>query len=104
MPGEPPKMASGSKSDSKLELSDLGISVAPAEDGPGVKITDLDPRSEASQRGLKAGDIILEVAGDEVSSPADVEKALKDVKGKKVLMLVKSGDDQRYITLPREQG
>jgi serine protease Do len=104
MPGETPKVMGDSKSDSKLDLSDLGISVAPAEDGPGVKITELDPRSEAAQRGLKTGDIILEVAGDEVSSTADVEKALKDVKGKKVLMLVKSGDNQTYITLPREQG
>ena len=34
----------------------------------------------------------------------DVDKALESSKGKKVLMLVKSGDDQRYITLPRDQG
>ncbi len=106
MPTDGVKMASVTKEKdkSKLELSDLGISVAPAVDGPGVKITDLDPKSEAAQRGLKAGDVILEVAGTEITSPADVDKALKYVKGKKVLMLVKSGDNQTYITLPRDQG
>jgi serine protease Do len=104
MPTDGVKMGSMMQDDSKFNLSNLGISVAPAEDGPGVKITDVDPKSEAGQRGLKAGDIILEVAGNEVTSPGDVNKALKDVKGKKVLMLVKSGDNQTYITLPRDQG
>jgi serine protease Do len=104
MPTDGVKMASVAKDKSMLELSDLGISVAPAVDGPGVKITELDPKSGAAQLGLKAGDIILEVAGTEITSPADVDKALKDVKGKKVLMLVKSGDNQTYITLPRDQG
>jgi serine protease Do len=105
MPTDGVKMgAAVTKDKSTFELSDLGLSVAPAVDGPGVKITNLDPKSEAAEQGLKPGDIILEVAGNEVSSPGDVDKALKDVKSKKVLMLVKSGDNQTYITLPRDQG
>jgi serine protease Do len=104
MPGEVAKMMGKVKDKSKLDLSDLGITVAPAVDGVGVKITDLDPKSEAAQRGLKPGDVILQIAGADVTSAADVENALKDVKTKKVLMLVKSGDNQSYITLPRDQG
>jgi serine protease Do len=64
----------------------------------------LDPRSAAADRGLKPGDVILEVAGKDVASPAELEQALKAVKGKKVLMLVRSGENQSYITLPRDQG
>ncbi len=104
MPGEAPKMASVEKDTGKVELSDLGIEVEKAEDGAGVRITKLDPKSEAADRGLKPGDVILEVAGSDITSPADVATALKDAKGKKILMLVRSGDRQTYITLPRDQG
>jgi serine protease Do len=104
MPGEVAKMMQSEKKKSNFDLSDLGISVAPAKDGPGVQITDLDPKSEAADRGLKPGDVILEISGKEIASAGDVENALKGVKGKKVLMLVKSGDNQSYITLPRDQG
>jgi serine protease Do len=104
MPVDPAKMMSATTEKPKFGLSDLGISVAPATDGPGVQITELDPKSEAAQRGLKAGDVILEIGGKEVTTPADVNVALKDIKSKKVLMLVKSGDSQTYITLPRDQG
>lgn len=104
MPGEPAKMAKVEKDTGKVELSDLGIEVEKAEDGEGVRITKLDPKSEAADRGLKPGDVILEVAGDDITSPADVAAALKDAKGKKILMLVRSGDRQTYITLPRDLG
>jgi serine protease Do len=104
MPGETPKMAKVEKDTGKVELSDLGIEVEKAEDGEGVRITKLDPKSEAADRGLKPGDVILEVAGDDITSPSDVANALKDAKGKKILMLVRSGDRQTYITLPRDLG
>ena len=104
MPNDTPRMASAGKDGKGVDLSDLGIQVAPADDGEGVRITELDPRSTAADRGLKAGDVILEIGGKTVSSPADVSDAMKVAKGKKVLMLVRSGDNQRFITLPRDQG
>jgi serine protease Do len=103
MPTDSPRMAS-TGGDSKMNLSDLGIEVTPADDGEGVRITDLDPKSAAAERGLKPGDVILEVGGKSVSSASDMDKALKSAKGKKVLMLVRSGDQQTFITLPRDQG
>jgi serine protease Do len=101
MPGEMPKMAGVTKPDEGFDLSDLGLDVAPADDGAGVTITAVDPNSDAAQRGLKAGDVILEVAGTEVSSPADIRQALKGEDGKRVLLLIRSGDNQRYLALPR---
>ena len=71
MPSEP-KMASsdkGDKSDAAVSLANLGLKVAPAEDGAGVTITEVKPDSPAAERGLKAGDIILEVAGNRSSWP-----------------------------------
>ncbi len=104
MPGETPKMARAAKETVKTDLSSLGLEVETAEDGQGVRITKLDPRSPAAERGLKPGDVILEIAGKDVTSPNEVATALKDIKGKKVLLLVRSGENQSYITLPRDRG
>jgi serine protease Do len=53
---------------------------------------------------LKEGDVILEVAGTQVNDPAAVAAALKGTSGKKVLMLIKTADGQRYLALPQAKG
>ena len=61
--------------------------------GEGVVVTQVDPDGPAAERGFKTGDVILEVGGATVSTPADVKKALADAKGaarSTVLMRVKS--------------
>jgi serine protease Do len=103
MPGEAPKMAGVTKADEGFDLSGLGLEVAPADDGAGVRITAVDPASAAAERGLKSGDVVLEVAGQQVHTPAEMRDALKAQDGKRVLMLVRSGDNQRYVALPRER-
>ena len=90
------------------EMEDLGLTLAPAsarpgDGGKGVVITEVDPDSEAAEKGLKAGDIILEVAGSEVNDPDDVAKSVRKAKDKgrtAVHMLVRSGDSQRFIAIP----
>jgi serine protease Do len=106
MPSDP-KMASkdgGTEAENSVSLADLGIKVAPAQDGPGVTVTEVAPGSAAAERGLKAGDTILEVAGAEVNAPSDVRAALKDNEKKRVLMLVKTDDGQRFLALPKSKG
>ena len=66
-------------------------------------VTKVDPDGPAASHGFKSGDVILEVAGKAVSSPADVRKALADARGdgkRAVLLRVKSGDQTRFIALP----
>ncbi|MCG8563189.1 MAG: Do family serine endopeptidase [Hyphomicrobiales bacterium] len=90
------------------EMDDLGLSLAPAEEyegagQKGVVITDVDPDSEAAEKGLKAGDVILEVAGDSVSEPQDVVRGIRKAKDrgrKAVLMRIQSGERRRFIALP----
>jgi serine protease Do len=99
------KMASTKVEEPKTgSLSSLGLEVATADDGAGVKITKVDPNSAAAERGLKEGDIILEVAGASVNDPAAIASALKGATGKKVLMLIKTADGQRYLALPNAKG
>jgi serine protease Do len=85
----------------KDSLTAYGIEIAPADDGAGVKVTKVDPQSSAAERGLKEGDVILEVAGNEVNNVDGVLAALKKTSGAKVLMLVRSGDGQHFVALPR---
>jgi serine protease Do len=107
-----PKMASQDRESPGDDGARLGLQLAPANSvaggsSEGVVVTDVDPNGPAAERGFKTGDVILEVGGKTVSSPADVRKALADARsdGKRtVLMRVKSGENSRFVALPAGRG
>ena len=75
------------------------------EETTGVVILEVAPDSPAFQKGLKAGDVIVEVSQQPVNSPADVLRAFADAaKGgrQSVLLLVDRGGDKRFIAVPLE--
>ncbi len=81
----------------------LGLSLKPADDGQGVAVTAVDPDSQAARKGVRPGDVITEVAGVEVNSPAEVKAAIAkaEKEGRKaVLVLIRSGSAQRFVALP----
>ena len=85
--------------------SNLGLTLAqvPPEAGPGVLVADIDPDGAAADRGIEVGDMILDIGGSAVKTPADVERSLTDAQkqGKRVaVMRVKSGTTMRFVTLP----
>jgi serine protease Do len=86
------------------ELQQLGLSLKPGksnEEG-GVVIANVDPESDAARKGLKAGDIVLEVQGVEVKAADDVvqgvKKAIKRERGA-VLLNIKSGNSKRFVAV-----
>ena len=95
------------------EISGLGLKLAPitqdmkdkfslGAEQKGVVITDVSPNSPASDRGLKAGDVIVEVQQGEVSSPADVQQKVDSVRKenrKSVLMLIQRQDGLQWVPL-----
>jgi serine protease Do len=99
------------KPETGMQLDNLGLSLAPAAKVPGagedgVVVTEVDPNSDAADKGLKAGDIILQVAGETVSQPSDVAKGVKKAMEKakdkdkvNVLVQVKTGDQTRFVAL-----
>src|SRR5437667_3920801 len=69
----------------------------------GVIITGVDNASDAAEKRLSAGDVIVEVAQEAVSSAADIKKRVDQLKkdGKKsVLLLVANGEGElRFVAL-----
>jgi serine protease Do len=90
------------------DLPKLGLSLAPASkvsgaDTAGVVVTAVAAGGVAADQGLQVGDIILDVGGKSVSTPADVRKSLSDARkdGKHaVLFRVKSGEGTKFVALP----
>ncbi len=88
-------------------LARYGMTLAPAAQvagagRDGVVVSDVTADGPAAQKGLRAGDVILEAAGQAVSRPADVTRALDQAKkdGRKaVLLRVKSADSTRFVAL-----
>ena len=99
-----------------LEISGLGLKLSPitpdnrdkyslGQDQKGVVITEVVPGSPAADRGLKAGDVIVEVQQQAVSAPGDVADRVNQVrkdKRKSVLLMLQSTDGMRFVPLSLE--
>jgi serine protease Do len=95
------------------EISGLGLQLAPitqdardkyqiGADQKGVVITDVAPNGPASERGLKPGDVIVEVQQEEVTTPEDVQSRVETVRKqnrRSVLMLIQGQDGLRWVPL-----
>ncbi|HEV2162967.1 MAG TPA: DegQ family serine endoprotease [Stellaceae bacterium] len=91
----------------------LGLSVADltpelreryqlANDSAGVVVTDVDKDGPAAEKGMRAGDVITEVAQESVKTPADVVKkvdAATKAGRKSLLLLVDRQGDLRFYAL-----
>jgi serine protease Do len=90
------------------QASKLGLAVAPAArvmgiGEQGLAVLRVDPNGGAAEAGLAAGDVILKVAGREVSSPQELASALAQARAQRkehVLALVRRGQRQMFVALP----
>ena len=70
-------------------------------------MTDVDPDSEAADRGIQAGDIITSINSVAVADTADVTKAMADASKagrKSVLVQIDRDDNTRFVALPLAKG
>ena len=77
------------------------------EGASGVVVTEVDPSSTSGERGIRPGDIILEVGLEKVDTPAEVlsrVKAARETKRKSVLLLVDRDGDQRFVGVEFDEG
>jgi serine protease Do len=94
------------------DLAKLGLTLAPAArvagaGGEGVVVTGVDSSGVAADHGFTTGDVILEIAGKSVSTPADVRKVIADARSQgrhTVLVRVKKDGNSRFVALPVGKG
>lgn len=106
MPNE--KQAKADNGTSENGLPHLGLTLAPAKEvagsgDQGVAVVDVDPSGPAAERGMKTGDVILDVGGKTVANAADVRTALSAARtaGKKtILMRLKTAETTRFVAFP----
>ncbi|MGK9054159.1 Do family serine endopeptidase [Neorhizobium sp. CSC1952] len=77
-----------------------------AESVEGVVITAVEPNSPAAQKGLKVGEVVVEVAQDFVENPEDVVKRINMLKSEgrrnAHVMIADPAGNLRFVALPLE--
>jgi serine protease Do len=112
----PAERRTASLSDDRSERTSgprIGLSLAPAAavgaGDEGVAVTGVDPDGPAAAKGIRTGDVILDVGGQSVSNPNDVAgriRAAEQDGRKAVLMRVKGQQGTRFVAvvLPTKAG
>jgi serine protease Do len=74
----------------------------------GVLVTAVDPGSQAEEKGIQAGDVVLEVSQEPVATPEDVTARVEQLKTegrRSALFLVASRDaDMRFVAIRIDEG
>ena len=97
-----------------LDIAGLGLKIAPltdetrskfnlGADQKGVVVTDVAGNGAAAQRGIKPGDVVVEVQQEAVNSPGEVQDRVERFRKqnrKTVLMLIQGSDGLRWVPLP----
>jgi putative serine protease PepD len=75
----------------------LGVSTAPAQNG-GAQVGEATADGPAAQAGIRAGDVITEVDGEQVQDPEDVATAIEDNEpGDEIDLKVQRGGSEQTI-------
>jgi serine protease Do len=71
-------------------------------------VTAVDPGSQAEEKGIQAGDVVLEVSQEPVATPEDVTARVEQLKTegrRSALFLVASRDaDMRFVAIRIDEG
>ncbi len=70
----------------------------------GLVVTEVDPSSEAGDKSIKPGDVILEVTNEKVETPQDFARRLRQLKELKrktaLLLLADAGGSMNFVAVP----
>ncbi len=93
-------------------VDQLGMTVAPAAsvglDVDGLAVTELDPNGVAAERDLREGDVIVEVAGQPVSTLGDLTDGLRSAarngQASALVRVESENGASRFVALPTDRG
>ncbi len=100
----------------QIEL--LGMTIAPitpetkqrfnlGDKAKGVVVVTVAEGSVAQERGIRAGDLIVEIAQTEIGTPAQAQDKVREQRSagrRSVLIMVERGGEQRFVGLPVSPG
>jgi len=106
--------ATPERNNSAPETGKLGITVQPLtpelardmdlRDGTqGLIVANVDPDSPAAEAGLRKGDILEEVNGQQVRLTTDLRTALDRSPNRPLLMLIRRGENTVFVTVRPQQ-
>jgi len=94
-----------------LRLSSITPKVAEqfklGKDAKGVVVMKVDEKGPAAEKGIRAGDVIVEVSQEEVRAPGDIAKKIADAKKagrKSVLLLLEGQGGLRFVAIRIDKG
>ena len=102
-----PAKAETPKAAATTDIEALGLKLSAKGGREGVSIVDVDSGSDAALKGLRAGDIIIEVSSQPVTSVEDVSKGLAEASklGRRALLLrVRNGEQTRFVAVQLKKG
>ncbi|HVW55383.1 MAG TPA: Do family serine endopeptidase [Rhizobiaceae bacterium] len=97
----------GATQNSSDTLNKLGLTVTPSDNGQGLVVTNVESNSDASDKGIHTGDVIVAVNSKQVNSAADVDKATAEAvkEGRKAILLqIRHDKNNRFVALPVGNG
>ena len=89
------------------KFSKLGLELETLPEGNGVLVRDVKPGSKAAKRGIRPGDVVVSVNGEEISSSTDMENRLDAAsqKGRKsALLQIERQGNALFVPLPVSRG
>jgi len=112
-PGGTPRKAPEQAQPQPATIDQLGLTLSRITDqlrerynisdtAKGVVVTRVADGSVAAEKGMRAGDVIVEINQSEIANPADVQNKVKEAqqaKRRSVLLLVDRQGDQRFVAL-----
>lgn len=72
------------------------------DDTAGLVVSEVDPEGAAAEKGLEAGDVIVQAGQQEVTTPKDLQARIDEAQEagrKSVLLLIRRGGDPRFVAL-----
>jgi serine protease Do len=105
--------AGGREAGKPAAMNSLGMELMPLtmdtrsqfnidDDVAGVVVSSVDPNSEAADKGVRMGDVIVGVGNRSVKAPGDIEQGIAEAKkaGRdSILFLIASDQGQHYVAL-----
>jgi serine protease Do len=107
------KLTQKNGEEEKVDIADVGISINTVSDqlrkrfnlkktSKGVVVMGIDKDGVAAEKGIKIGDLILEVSQAQVRSPSEFKSQIKKARAsnrKSILLLIEGPSGLRFVAL-----